>query len=103
MDSITRLLVDQHIKEYDFRLQHLDKLLEQAQKKTLAQSSEQAGTNEQLEKLKQDRDRLAVWLDELKLKPLENWREDEIRKAGPMGIWDAVAQQVEKMVERIER
>lgn len=103
MDGITRLLVDQHFREYDSRLQHLDKLLEQAQKKAVAQSPEQAETSAQLEELKLERDKLAVWLDELKLKSLENWREDEIMKAGPMGIWDAVAQQVEKMVEHIER
>ena len=31
------------------------------------------------------------------------WRVNEIEKAGPMGIWDAVGQQLEKRVERIER
>jgi|GEM_PF-3564369 hypothetical protein len=35
------------------------------------------------------------------LKHLENWQGDEIIKAGPTGIWDATAQQVEKLVERI--
>ena len=98
MDNITRLLVDQHIREYDLRLQRLDKQLEHAQKKTMGHE-----TSEQLEELQRERDKLAVWVDELKLKPLDNWREDEIRKAGPMGIWDAVAQQVERLVEHIER
>ena len=42
-------------------------------------------------------------LEELRLKSLANWREEEIEKAGPMGIWDALAQQIEKLVERLEK
>ncbi len=99
MADITRSLVDQHIKEYDMRLKHLDDLLARARLKA-AQAPSAA---EELAKLQLHRDELAGWVNELKLKPLENWREEEIQKAGPMGIWDAVAQQVEKLVERIER
>jgi hypothetical protein len=51
--------------------------------------------------LKKERDKLAGWVDEIKRKPPGSLREDETMKAGPMGIWDAVAQQVEKLVERI--
>jgi hypothetical protein len=42
-------------------------------------------------------------LEEMRLKSLDDWREEEIEKAGPMGIWDAVAQQLEDLVERLER
>jgi len=34
---------------------------------------------------------------------LEDWKEDIIEKRGPMGIWDSVAQQLEKLVEKLEK
>lgn len=102
MGDIYRLLAEQRIREYDLRLRHVDELVEHAEKK-LAQTPEEAETSEQLEKLKENRDKLACWLDEAKCKPPEDWRKEEIRKAGPMGIWDAIAQQIEKLVERLER
>ena len=102
MGDISLLLAEQQIKEYDLRLQHVDEVLEHA-KKELARSTKEAETRALLDRLKHERDRLASWLEETKRQPLENWRADEIRKAGPMGIWDAIAQQVEELVERIER
>lgn len=102
MGDIYRLLAEQRIREYDLRLRHVDELLEHAENE-LAQNPEENETGELLEKLKENRDKLACWLNETKCKPPESWREDEIMKAGPMGIWDAIAQQVEKLVERIER
>lgn len=102
MVDIYSLLAEQRIREYDLRLRHLDEVLEHAEKK-LALSPAEAETSAQLQKLKENRDRLACWLDETKCKPPENWREDELRKAGPMAIWDAIAQQVDRLVERLER
>jgi len=32
-----------------------------------------------------------------------NWQEEEIEKSGPMALWDSVAQQLEKLVEKIEK
>ncbi len=102
MDDITRSTADQRIKEYDMRMHRLDELLGHAEAK-VKRSPEQIEAAAQLENLKQERDKLASWLEETKSMPLENWRQDEIIKAGPMGIWDAVAQQLEKLVERLER
>lgn len=102
MEDIYRLLADQRIREYDLRLRHVDELVEHAEKK-LAQTPEETELAELLKKLKENRDKLACWLDEAKCKPPESWRKDEIMKAGPMGIWDSIAQQVEKLVERLER
>lgn len=99
MTDTTSSLVDQRIKEYDMRLKHLDDLLGQAHEKVGRSSVPDA--SEQLAMLKKERDKLAGWVDEIKRKPPGSLREDETMKAGPMGIWDAVAQQVEKLVERI--
>ncbi|WP_435628523.1 hypothetical protein [Candidatus Ferrigenium straubiae] len=102
MRDIYRLLAEQRISEYDLRLRHVDELLAQAEKR-LNHTPGEADISAELEKLMEERDRLAAWLDETRKRPLENWREDSISSAGPMGIWDAVAQQVERLVERIER
>jgi hypothetical protein len=78
-------LMQQNILEHESRLKHLDELVKRARNK-IGKGPEHSS-----------------WLAELRLKRLENWRVDEIEKAGPMGIWDAVGQQLEKLVERIER
>lgn len=102
MGDIYRLLAEQRVREYDLRLRHIDELLAHVGKK-LAQSPREAEISELLDQLKGNRDKLACWLEETRCKLPENWREDEIRKAGPMGIWDAIAQQMDRLVERIER
>lgn len=93
-------LVEQHILEYESRLKHVDELLERAHK---AADEEPPAVSEELAAMKEEREKFAAHLEELRLKSLEDWREEEIEKAGPMGIWDALAQQLEKLVERIER
>jgi len=98
----TNHLMRQNIMEYESRIKHFDELIARADK-GVGEGPEHAETRDSLASLKQERDKFSVWLAELRLKSLENWRVDEIEKAGPMGIWDAVGQQLEKLVERIER
>ncbi|MDT8404940.1 hypothetical protein [Sulfuriflexus sp.] len=98
----TEHLVEQHIREYQSRLQHVDELLEQA-RQGVSKAAEPAAVGEELTALEEERNRFAEHVESLRLKSLENWREEEIEMAGPMGIWDALAQQIEKLVERIGR
>jgi hypothetical protein len=100
MDDTTGSLFDKHIEEYDMRLRHIDELLMRAHAKALDKEHEAAI---ELARLQKERDRFASWVNEQKIKPLGNWRQEEIEKAGPMGVWDAVAQQLERLVERLER
>lgn len=95
-------LMRENIMEYESRIKHFDELIARADK-GVGEGPEHAETRDSLASLKQQRDKFASLLDELRLKSLGNWRVDEIEKAGPMGIWDAVGQQLEKLVERIER
>ena len=95
-------LAEQHIIEHESRLKHFDELLDRAGKRS-DKLTKQPEIETELENLRKERDRLASRVDELKLRSLEDWKKEEIEKAGPMGIWDAVAQQLEKLVERIER
>lgn len=95
-------LVERHILEYESRLKHVDKLLERA-RQGLDTVPATATVKTTLTSLEEERNTFATYLEELRMKSLANWREEELEKAGPMGIWDALAQQLEKLVERIER
>jgi len=78
-------LMRQNIMEYESRIKHFDELVARADK-GVGTDPEHAEAADSLANLKQQRDKFAVWLDELRLKSLENWRVDEIDKAGPVGI-----------------
>ncbi len=90
-------LVEQHVREYQSRLKHVDELLARAQAAARGRTGPE---QEELEALRRKRDELAGQFD--RLSSLEDWREEELEKAGPMGVWDAVAQQLEALVERLE-
>lgn len=93
------LMVEQQIKEYQSRLTHIDELIERATKGV----KETSPHKEKLTRLQQERNKLAAQYDKFRLQSVENWRKEEIEKSGPMAIWDALAQQLEKLVESLER
>ncbi len=93
-------LVEQHILEYEARLKHIDELLTRAHEIT---TSDQPELGAELKELTTKREELVGHLEEMRLKSLEEWQEKEIVRDGLMGIWDALAQQLEKFVERLER
>ena len=93
-------LAEQHIREHESRLKHIDELMARAH---AGAGPEQAETGTELKKLTVEREELAGHLERMRLRSLEDWQEKEIELSGPMGIWDAVAQQLEKLVERLER
>lgn len=95
-------LIEQHIREYQSRIQHIDELMARAQQ-GLEEDEAPEESHTALEAAKRNREKLATLYEELKLSSTENWRKEEIIKSGPMGVWDAVAQQLEKLVERFER
>ncbi len=66
-------LVEQHIIEHESRLQHMDELLERVgQKAGIAAEGKEISA--ELEGLKQERDRLAGRIGELKEKSVEDWQ-----------------------------
>lgn len=93
------LMVEQQVKEYQSRLTHIDELIERAKKGV----KETSPHKEQLTQLQQERNKLAAQYDKFRLSSVDNWRKEEIEKSGPMAIWDALAQQLEKLVETLER
>lgn len=100
--STEESLIDQHIREYESRMRHIDEMLERA-KKGLTDIAETAPVRNDFKAVKQEREKLATLYDELRLPSTEDWRRAEIIKNGPMGIWDSLAQQLENLVEKLER
>jgi hypothetical protein len=94
-------LAEQHIREHEARLEHVDELLARAHK-AAGGLPDLAQVHTELDELVRERDLHAVRLDDLRARAVEQWRQDEVQKSGPMGIWDALAQKVEALVERME-
>lgn len=90
-------LAEQHIREHEARLKHIDELMEQADKAKQAEE-DSSEVSAELADLKQERSELARHLDELRQHSEEDWAE----KGGPMVMWDIVADRLERLVERIK-
>ena len=95
-------MVEQHVREHEARSKHIDKLADKVRERA-GDSAEHKEIQTQLAELMAERDKLMVRVDEFKLKSIDQWREEEIERSSLMGIWDALAQQLEKLVERLER
>jgi hypothetical protein len=92
-------LRSEQIGRYQARLEHLDELLERAHQKKSTAAEHEA----ELKAIREKREELARYVSDLEYLDVDDWQEDEIEKSGPMGVWDAVAQQLEKLVERLEK
>jgi hypothetical protein len=95
-------LAEQHIREQEARLHHIDELMERARKGT-AKAPEFAHIYTELDDLVNRRNQAAVQLDDLKARAAERWQQEEVERSGLMGIWDALAQQLERVIEKVER
>ena len=83
-------LAEQHIKQYESQLKHIDEVMERAH---------QAGTDSaELKELAEHRVELADYIEQLKDRAPFEWMEE----GGPMVLWDVVAERIEQLVEHIE-
>ena len=95
-------LIEQRILEYKSKLKHIDELIEHAENKVETKEQSSNEVKEELKMIKAMRDQLAddhQYFDNLSS---SNWQSETIENAGPMAIWDVVAQKIEKFVERFE-
>lgn len=92
----------QRINQYQANLQHIDELLSRAKKGAAALAGE-SDVQARLAKAQRDRETASAHLEALKRMSSEQFSEQLIEKAGPMGIWDAVAEDLEKLVEHVEK
>ena len=95
--SQTDKLIEQHVREYESRLKHIDELMQQAHAKGVTPD-----THEELAEIHQQREKLAGQLGSLKASQDQREVEDVLRY-GPMAIWDVLAQKLEHLVERLEK
>jgi len=94
-------LIDQHIREYESRLKHIDELYERAHKAT-EHLDDDHETRSELKDYASERSQLPQHADEIKTMPLDKWRQETVKNAGPMAIWDILAQKLEDFLERHE-
>ena len=95
-------LVEQHYIEHEARLKHIDELIDSAHDRIKCVNVPEDKKLE-LQDIRNARDRLERNLLRMKHKSGENWEYVSIQSAGPMGIWDIVAQRIEKLVEYLEK
>jgi hypothetical protein len=101
MTDITQM-VDQHILAYESRQKHMEELLARAQAH-VSERAEHAEARADLDRITREHRRLGEELDALKRRDPSDWREEEIEQAGPMGIWDALAGELETLIEKLTR
>ena len=92
-------LVEQNIIEHESRLKHIDELIDQAHSQINADSVS-TDLKKELKDIRAARAELETELNHIKLK---NWQYETIENAGPMGLWDVVAQRIEKLVEHLDK
>jgi polyhydroxyalkanoate synthesis regulator phasin len=100
--TVTTQMVEQHILESESGRKHVDELLARARQRP-GEGPEHADVWGQLDALTKEHGRLGDQLEEFKKRNIDDWREEEIEQAGPMGIWDALAEDAEKLVEKLEK
>ena len=92
-------LIEQHIREYEARLKHVDELYVRAQEATEHLDDEHA-SRAKLEAYGEMLSGMQQKGDEIKTMHLGHWREETVQNAGPMAIWDILAQTLENFIER---
>ena len=94
-------LIEQHIREYESRMKHIDELYQRAHQ--AAEKLESAhDAHSGLVKLTAQRSLLQETTESIKTMPVDKWREATVHNAGPMAVWDILAQKLEDFVERHE-
>jgi hypothetical protein len=94
-------LIEQHILAYESRMKHIDELYQRAhQAAGKLDTADDVSTR--LDELAAQRSLLRETTDSIKTMPIDNWREATLRNAGPMAVWDILAQKLEDFVERHE-
>ena len=94
-------LIEQHIREYESRLKHIDELYDRA-REAAGHPAEETGAGSELRDLQAQLALLRETTREIRAMPTDKWRSETARAAGPMAIWDIVAQKLEDFIERHE-
>ena len=101
-------LVEQHILEYESKLKHIDELIDHVDNRVDTSSTTQTDTHSKLAGIKAERGQLSEHLEELKrirshADEKAEPAEEISNRVGPLEIWDRVAEQLEKLVEHLDK
>lgn len=91
--SKTEKLIEQHIKEHESRLKHIDELIQ------LAEQTGDKQSIEKLDELRREQGKMGDYIEQFREKSPEQFMES----AGPMVMWELVAQRLEKLIEKIKQ
>ena len=94
-------LIEQHIREYESRLRHIDELYQRAHD-VAGQLHETHDAHTELQDYKTLLLQMKQKAEEAKSMTVEHWRSDTVQSSGPMAIWEILAQKLEDFVERHE-
>lgn len=89
-------LIEQHVLRYQARLNHIDELVERVDNGD--NLSDAAQLADELTLIRQEREALLNQIDELKRSCTQEWQEETIEQVGPMIIWEAVANKLQKII-----
>ncbi|MFT5221233.1 MAG: hypothetical protein ACI9LO_003061 [Planctomycetota bacterium] len=92
-------LVEQHIREYESRRKHLDELLVRA-KDAAKGLDDDHDIKAKLRQYHGQQAELITKTEKFRKMSLDQWRKDSIQSAGPMAVWDVLAQKIEDLIER---
>ena len=94
-------LIEQHIREYESRLKHIDELYQRAHEATEHLDSDHS-TRKELNRLGDQRAELEEQAEKVREMSLDELQHRIELSAGPMAIWDVLARRLEEFVERHE-
>lgn len=96
MNNVDKL-VEQHIHQYISHLKHIDELMDEAHGHSSKLESD-AESRDELQELRKQRDDFADYIESLK----EKSPQQLLQVAGPMVMWELIAQRLENIVEKIK-
>lgn len=99
MASINEM-AEKNILEFEARQRHVEELLGQA-RKGIAARPERDDARLDIKRLAKEHERLSELLDQLKRAGPESSLDEQIAQSGPMAVWDILAQDLERLVERL--
>lgn len=99
MSSINDM-AEQHIREFESRQKHNEALLARARELAGA-GPKPDDVRSEIERLGREHDRLGGLLDRLRHKTPKDWQEEQIANEGPMAVWDIIAHDLEKLIEKL--
>ena len=87
-------IAEMSIRKHEAQLKHIDELVEKVENA----APEDEAVSEELETLKQEREKMGDYVEGLKKKSPQEFMET----AGPMVMWEIVAEKLEHLIEKIK-